>query len=448
MKFKKGNLDHNINEISEIDISNQTQEEKNNQKKNDFITIQSVTEKGKKGLKNMFGSLFGFLEDIFGEEDDTDQKETHEHEKYIYRQVELENISLYENDDIVEEKEIEVVEENNITTNKQLELLSLMSKPHENKYIVDLEQEDNDIEKEIVCEEIELESHLDAVKSITVEINIFDNKLKRIIDSDKSLKNKREDILVLKGKIQDLKDTYYEKIVPNKELLKNIDTEIDPYNLHLSPKEMNNLLQKCDIELSVIKKHSKNINETKKISGDNEFEQIKSIIEEKIEEQTNDIDELKKEFKDAEIQNKRSTLVTGIYNFLSKTINLDLNLLPYKICKNKFAGMLGSIVILNNRLRSMRKIIRKENNNINCITYKDILEKIKNTKLCIEETKKVLEDSSHQLESLKQEFIMEFYYDMDRYPESEDIMTAFSSIEYQITSKNNKLDDIIKEIEE
>lgn len=53
----------------------------------------------------------------------------------------------------------------------------------------------------------------------------------------------------------------------------------------------------------------------------------------------------------------------------------------------------------------------------------------------------MLNDAKIQLESLKQEFVMEFYYDMDRYLEANDIMLEFSDIMYQLSSREDALDE-------
>lgn len=37
-----------------------------------------------------------------------------------------------------------------------------------------------------------------------------------------------------------------------------------------------------------------------------------------------------------------------------------MSLVPVAVCKNKAIGMLGSVVVLNNRIRSMRKMINKK----------------------------------------------------------------------------------------
>jgi len=163
---------------------------------------------------------------------------------------------------------------------------------------------------------------------------------------------------------------------------------------------------------------------------------VQNKIKENITEQEKDINILKNEFKKAGVKDKRSVLVNGIHNYLSNTINIEINSL---VLNDRMTEIFCSTIILNNRLRGIRRIIRKENKNIEYInnsfqTNSEIL--------CLEKVKEIIEDSIDQIKNLKQEFIMEFYYDMDRYPETEDIMTEFSSIEYQITSKEREIENI------
>ena len=435
-----------IKEQEKLEEQNLKKEKYEQEKKNEFITIQTVTEKGKIGLKMVFGILFGFLENIYTNSNKKDDKEKLiETPEDILEEVTAETSAFIE---------INQIEENKITmTDKQTELMSLMSKPHENKYIVNIKKniQQNNLEQQTFNKENEAEDEfiLGEVKIITNGINNARNNLNAIIESDEDIKEKRKDIINIKEEVQKLKGLYYESIMQKKDELNKLSniTDIDLYSVRKSPKEMNLILQECDIQLSKIKKQNKNVRR-EDFNINNELECIKTVIDENLKEQKNDIDELKKLFNRAEIKNKRPTLVTGIHNFLSKTMNIGLSLLPITICKNKFVGMLGSTIVLNNRLRNMRKIIRKENNNINYITYKTIEKEIKNQQLCIGKTKAVLEDSMHQLQSLKQEFIMEFYYDMDRYPEADDIMTEFASIEYQITSKNIELEEMLEIIDD
>lgn len=325
--------------------------------------------------------------------------------------------------------------------------------------------EDNKVKENVVEENNAEEAVLLGIEEITKHVTVVKEKLEEIKTEEKEPEEKRQDLISLKAEVQDLKKQYVTFASEN-DLSKNANLNelenIDVYDLKHSPKQITALITACDKELSELKKqrriyNDKNLLPTKKEKTESleitkkDINRLKTTIEENLVEQQIDIEEIKNLFNEAEISKKRGTIVTGIHNFLSKTINIGFSLLPLSICKNKFVGMLGSTIVLNNRLRSMRKMIRKENQNIDYITYKKLLFSVQNEKMCIMKMQEVLNDSVLQLNSLKQEFIMEFYYDMDRYPEVENIMTEFSNIEYQLTSKEMELDkysNTISKVEE
>ena len=158
-----------------------------------------------------------------------------------------------------------------------------------------------------------------------------------------------------------------------------------------------------------------------------------NIINKNIKKQEQEIEILKENFNKAAITYKRAVLIKDINNYLNNVINTEIN---STALDNQQVEIISSVIILNNRLRGIRKIISKENKNIQ---YINNLFEIDNPLICLEKTKEIIKDSMKQIKKLKQEFIMEFYYDMDRYPETEELMTSFSNIEYQITSKEREL---------
>lgn len=319
-----------------------------------------------------------------------------------------------------------------------------------NEPVVELSESNEVQNNEYVLEEVteqddNISSLIESITEITEQMNSIKNELELVTNSSVDIDLKREQILQIKDKIHNLKKIYEQSIFPFIEQLKDLDlNEIDVYDLRYNDKQINYILNQCDLELSKIKKQNSIITISDFVSV-NELEKIKNILSDNLKEQDNDINEIKQTFKQADLMDKRATLVTGIHTFLSKTINVGINLLSTPICNDRLGSMMCSAVIINNRLRNVRKIIRKDNDGIIYITYQKVINDLKTKKLCIDKIGELLDDTMRQLENLKQEFIIEFYYDMDRYEESEDIMTEFSSIEYQITSKNIELEEILKE---
>lgn len=276
------------------------------------------------------------------------------------------------------------------------------------------------------------------IKMFTANINDVKNSLSKVSELDDF--DKKRELIELRSRVVNLKKQYLsfrdECNAIGFKKIKVID-DIDPYNLRYSASYITALISECENELSGIKrKKADKIDSVK-----NDMNTIKNLINTNINEQDMDIDKIRVAFKNASMGKKRSSIVTGVHNFLTKTINIGMSLVPVAVCKNKAIGMLGSVVVLNNRIRSMRKMINKKNQNINDILYSDISSSIQTEKNCVLKTREMLNDAKMQLESLKQEFIMEFYYDMDRYLEANDIMLEFSDIMYQLSSREDALDE-------
>lgn len=381
--------------------------EKGNKKKERFSFIQEITEKSKIGLKDTFRSLFTSVENAFN---------------FLYKS---DTKNSYQCDD-------EIVLEEDFSSD-QIEVLEVNFDDVEEKHEEIIQQEE--IEK---AHNNETHPLLENILLLTNSIGVIDKHLIELENSMEYTKDTRQILLQIKEDISKLKGDYNEKISGNHEWLDNI-ADIDIYNLRNHPKAINKLLHRCNILLSKVKKQN---------NSQNQFRELGIIIEEYLTSQKIEIKELKEQFHQAQINDKRSVLVEQIHKFLDKTIDIGLNVSLPSFYKNKVDGMLVGLVIINNRIRNIRKIIRKENKDIDYIIYDNIKEIIKNEISCIYKTKEILDDTLYQLDNLKQEFIMEFYYDMERYSVSEDIMTEFSSIAYQIASKQSELDFLLKKIED
>lgn len=278
---------------------------------------------------------------------------------------------------------------------------------------------ENKVNKIIISEEL---------STLRKKLNLIEDRLKEILELNIDEYEKEKLVLALKSETEEMDTLYYSYIEPN---LSIIDENIEFDRLQIT-----DLLKKCDKQLLEIHKY-------KEIKVEDEQEIVYKVINDNLKEQIKDIDKLKSNVKKVESKKKRSTLVIEIHNFLNKTIDIGINLIPINISKNIHLGVLVSVVVLNNRIRQLRKIMRKENSEIEVIKYKDIIEILKDNELIVEKTKELLVDSLYQLNTLKQEFEIEFYYDMDRYNETEDIMVDFASIEYEITSKKNELEELL-----
>lgn len=404
----------------------------NNNQDKEFVVIDSFTYKMKNSLKAGFGSLFNVIESIFT------SKKNNNIEKTIF----------------IEDDEIKI---DDMKSDEIIELEAVSVDNNDLKECVEIFEEDNQIKKSIdamkaFCDDLQTsiddvvlkqkrnkEEKIKVLKkefiSINEEIDSIAKKIEIISLQDDNIKNTRNSLIALKDDIFKIKKQYDALRFENDIQVMNSLKPIDSYNLRYNGKQINILLQKCDMELSKIKKRQKdllNVSE-EDISG------LKSSIDGNLQKQQIEINELKKEFNNVSIDKKRSVFIMGIDNFLVNTFNLQISLVP--VCKNKFLKVLESMVILNNRIRNMRKIISKENDNINYIKYDELLEFINTKTLCSQKLQEIIDDSFLQIENLKQEFMLEFYYDLERYHESDSIMESFSNIEYQLKSRSIELEN-------
>lgn len=398
--------------------------------------IQSFRSCIKNSLKTVFGYLLSIVEQL-------SINALHNKEKRIDNKQQ--NIKKTKAD-IVDVKVEQTIQRQPICINR-------MEAATENTVIltsITKESFKNEVEETHALENIKTE-----IEKITKHITTLKQDFCKAATENYELDKKRKEFIFIKEEIQKVKKQYETFAEESKllefENLKELEA-IDLYDLRYNSKKITGIIAACDKELSKIKQQKIKLNDNNKKLKQVAFvrkdmNQLKVMIDENLKEQQLDIDHIRNLFNKVELQKKRGIIITGMHNFLSKTLNIGLGLLPLKICKNKWFGMLGSTVIINNRLRGMRKMIRKENQTINYITYKNIMNSIQNEKSCIQKMNEILSDTWMQLENLKQEFIMEFYYDMDRYPEVDDIMSEFSSITYELTSKKLELEKHLEKVE-
>lgn len=269
---------------------------------------------------------------------------------------------------------------------------------------------------------------LEELSELRKNIKIVEGKLTETLDLDIDENEKEKIILTLKDEAEELATIYCRSLQPNLSII-NDDIEFDKLQIE-------KLLKNCDEQLLKINKY-------KKIKEETDQEIIHNIINENIKEQTKDIEQLRDNVKRVETKEKRANLIIEIHNFLNKTIDTGINLITLPNNKNQSLEVLINVIVLNNRLRNLRKIMRKENSKIEFIRYKDIVDSIKQDELTNSKTEELINDTLFQFKTLKQEFEMEFYYDMDRYSETNEIMIDFSSIEYEITSKRIELEELL-----
>ena len=224
---------------------------------------------------------------------------------------------------------------------KKEEKEPIKEKQSEPKLDEPLEQRiENKVNKIIILEEL---------SELRKNIKIVEGKLEETLELDIDETEKERIILTLKDEVEEFDTIYCRSIQPNLSII-NDDIEFDKLQIE-------KLLKNCDEQLLKINKY-------KKVKEENDQEIIHNIINENIKEQTKDIDQLRDNVKRVETKEKRATLIIEIHNFLNKTIDTGINLITLPNNKNQSLEVLINVIVLNNRLRNLRKIMRKENSEI------------------------------------------------------------------------------------
>ena len=140
---------------------------------------------------------------------------------------------------------------------------------------------------------------------------------------------------------------------------------------------------------------------------------------------------------------RKKTFYSGIVNFLNNTVTLSNTMFPIVLFKNQLVGFLTSSILINNRIRTMRKVITSKNKNLSYIEYRDIIKKLDTKIGCLTNIQTVLGDTLKQIEKLEYEIESEYQEDFDEYKETTDMYRKLDILKEQITPKKQEIDEMI-----
>lgn len=269
----------------------------------------------------------------------------------------------------------------------------------------------------------------------------------------------------LKERIKEVKDKYYE-FKHNRYIYEfENDTnwkEYDEFEIIISDKEIDNYLKKCNLmleKLNEYKKHSEIVakkEEKKEIKKEEKQKEIEKKQEEKEEKKPRLLIELEEAIniinKDVERQNyiisklekdiltkpafERKRVRLSIFdNVLSNSLKIGLSLIPFKFIRNRKLGLLVSGFMLNNNIRTMRKILSRD---VMC-DYVYLSRHIKTELEIALSYERICNDSLYQISSLKDEFIKHYGYITD--PEISKVYIKLENLEANITNELEKIND-------
>lgn len=227
------------------------------------------------------------------------------------------------------------------------------------------------------------------------------------------------------------------KIEYKEELKNNITDQIKINNIEVLKEEVinkeNKELQekKQDDKKEKIKVKNKEILKDKNLIYSNDFKLSSDLIFNDLKEQEKELEEIDKKFNNLKI--------SKINLFIKKALNIAVSFLPIKLFKNKLIGTLTSGLILNNRLKYIRKLTNSYDKEIILYNYKNILKEIKGNIDCLEKIKMISIDSLEQIEIIRNN-ILNDYQDSLEDEEVKNVLNHLKELELDITKKILKIE--------
>lgn len=276
----------------------------------------------------------------------------------------------------------------------------------------------------------------DEVKNLNLEIIDVKENLKKIRKNEQD-EDYEYEIYWIKDKVISLK----------KETNKLIKKEEKGNN---DVKKINKLLSSLTVLDDILDSlNDNNINEKETKSQDKfklitqDIHLVESSIEENLSNTHKEIDKLKTIVNLTSPKIRKKTFYSGIVNFLNNTVTLSNTMFPIVLFKNQLVGFLTSSILINNRIRTIRKVITSKNKNLSYIEYRDIIKKLDSKIGCLTNIQTVLGDTLKQIEKLEYEIESEYQEDFEEYKETTDMYRKLDILKEQITPKKQEIDEMI-----
>lgn len=282
----------------------------------------------------------------------------------------------------------------------------------------------------------------DSIKGLNLEIVDLKEKLKKILKKEKN-EDFEYEVYWIKDKIIALKKQA-NKLIKNEE--KN-DNDVKKINKLLS--SLTVLDDMLDSLNSMVNANEKSENEEQKDRyrlNVQDIHLIESSISENLVNTHKEIDKLKNIVNLTNPKIRKKTFYSGIEDFFKTTVNLSASMFPIVLFKNQLVGFLTSSILINNRIRTVRKVITNKNKNLNYIEYRDIIKKIDSKKGCLTNIQTVLGDTLKQIEKLEFEIENEFNEDFDSYKEIVNMYKNLDLLKEQIIPKKEEIDEMLSKV--
>lgn len=172
-----------------------------------------------------------------------------------------------------------------------------------------------------------------------------------------------------------------------------------------------------------------------------------NIIQKELMEQEKEIEQFRINIMNMNFESKKRIILSKVGFLMKGIINITFSFLPIKLFKNKFVGTITSAIILNSRIKCLKRIMNGENNQIKLNNYKYILNEIKGKRDALLKTKEININSLNELESIKKEIMTKYEIDLDN-PEIMEILDNLNKTKEKILKYNEKIDKKIEKNKE
>ena len=370
-----------------------------------------------------------------------------------------------------------------IKTNKNLDVLYNINKKLEklkNNWDEKIISNIDDILSEVNNEFRKTNPYIEQMEVINEKIEIIKKDLVSFEIKNASFTSKEELVSMhdsIRSKIDDLKNEH--KLIINSEDINKIRNDFDILRIDTNKFIDGNILLEFEMiykyEEKLINERIKDEKRLKQIVNEalKEEKQKKEEEKKKKEEERliifrnrnkddlfliedyikNEISKVNKEIKKinklASKNRKKSSLLL-FRKVFKTTLRFGVTLIPLSLFKNKLLGNLLSMVVLNNKIRSMRNIVKKQD--VNYIDVEYLIDNIKKNKDIIDKNMSICDDSLYQLISLKEEFVNEYkeYMNLDEVKKTMDSIEILENTlvkqKEKLTKNKNTLNNKVKQL--
>ncbi len=303
---------------------------------------------------------------------------------------------------------------------------------------------------------------IDLLKILKDMNNQVDSIHKRLLE----FKNKQDstiDLYAIKDQIQQLKKQY--RIHQNG--IKNMKhhprfVEVDLNKLMNGPKAIEELQKLCqksldnqkpldDVPLEEIPVSKILLNQQKEVKEKERYivtEKEKGLISSSLNEDLKHCNEEQSKIRNfvnrANPKLRNRAFLNGMASYVKNMVKLSFSMFPVVLFKNRQIGTLTSCMLVNNRIRMARKLVRDEKKEIVYMEYNKIEGQIVTRINCYLTIKNVVENSLDQLNKLTEEIENKFRFEKDDKIVLE-IQTGLSSMKGQLETMKQQMTDSYNE---